>query len=329
VAHSTRLPSVDSITVGIDVGGTNIQTAAVRDERVVSSFRVATPMTGARDLRRAIVGAVDETLAAAGADRGSLDAVGLAMPGAVDREAGTVSSSPNLPGFESPRPVAIGPAISESLHGVSVTLENDVSAAVLGELRRGAGRPYRNFLGVWIGTGIGGGLVVEGELHRGRGAAGELGHTIVEPAGRMCSCGRRGHLEAYAGRGMMEARARELVRKGRRTTLFKLQEKRGKPRVTSGVWLEAMAKGDRIANMLIDEAIWALGIALASAQNLLDLEAIVIGGGLGDRLGARILERIAEDMRPQLFVPDRPPVLLGSELKDLSGAVGAAVLAGG
>jgi glucokinase len=128
---------------------------------------------------------------------------------------------------------------------------------------------------------------------------------------------------------MMEARARELVKKGRRTSLFKLQEKRGKPRVTSGIWLEAMAKGDRIANMLIDEAVWALGIALASAQNLLDLEAIVIGGGLGDRLGAGILERIGEEMRPQLFVPERSPVLLGSELKDLSGAVGAAVLAGG
>jgi len=127
----------------------------------------------------------------------------------------------------------------------------------------------------------------------------------------------------------MEARARELVKKGRRTSLFKLQEKRGKPRVTSGVWLEAMRKGDRIANMLIDESVWALGVVLGSAQNLLDLEAIVIGGGLGDRLGQPFVDRIAEEMRPQLFVPERPPVLLGSELKDLSGAVGAAVLAGG
>lgn len=327
--HSAKLPSVDPITVGIDVGGTKIQAVAVRDERIVSSFRTPTPMTGARDLRRAIVVAVDETLAAAGTDRGALDAVGLAIPGAVDQETGTVSSSPNLPGFESPRPVAIGSAVSQSLHDVPVTLGNDVSLAVLGELRRGAGRPYRNFLGAWVGTGIGGGLVLDGVLQHGRGVAGELGHMVVEPAGRLCSCGRRGHLEAYAGRGMMEARARELARKGRRTSLFKLQEKRGKPRVTSGIWLEAMAKGDRIANMLIDEAVWALGIALASVQNLLDLEAIVIGGGLGDRLGARVLERIAEEIRPQLFVPERPPVLLRSELKDLSGAVGAAVLAGG
>ena len=98
--------------------------------------------------------------------------------------------------------------------------------------------------------------------------------------------------------------------------------------MTSGVWLEAMRKGDRIANMLIDEAVWALGIALSSVQNLLDLEAIVIGGGLGDRLGPPFIARVAAEMRPQLFVPERPPALLPTTFMDLSGAVGAAVLAG-
>ena len=318
-----------SVTVGVDVGGTKIQAAAVWDQEVVGSFRTATPLTGALDLRRGIVLAVDETLAAAGADRGSLEAVGLAMPGAVDRAAGSVSSSPNLPGFESPMPVAIAPALSQALDGVPVALGNDVSVAVLGEHRRGAGRGYGNLLGVWVGTGVGGGLILDGELFDGRGAAAEIGHTTVEPAGRVCSCGLLGHLESYAGRGRMEARARELVKKGRRTSLFKLQLRKGRDRVTSGVWLEAMRKGDRIANMLIDEAVWALGIALASAQNLLDLEAIVIGGGLGDRLGAPFIERVAAEMRPQLFVPERPPVLLPTRFMDLSGAVGAAVLAGG
>jgi glucokinase len=317
-----------SITVGVDVGGTKIQAAAVRGEEIASSFRTPTPLTGARDLRRAIVHAVGETLGAAGEERGALEGVGLAMPGTVDGRAGTVSNSPNLPGFDSPVPVEIGAAVSEALGGVPVALGNDVSVAVLGEHRRGAGRSYRNLLGMWVGTGVGGGLVLDGELFEGGGAAGELGHTTVEPAGRVCSCGLRGHLEAYAGRGRMEARARELVKKGRRTSLFKLQQKRGKDRVTSGVWLEAMRKGDRIANMLIDEAVWALGIALSSVQNLLDLEAIVIGGGLGDRLGDPFIARIAAEMQPQLFVPDRPPVLLPTVFKDLSGAVGAAVLAG-
>jgi glucokinase len=318
-----------SLTVGVDVGGTKIQAAAISGGQVLGSFRTATPLTGARDLRRAIVDAVTQTLSAAGADRGALDAVGLAMPGAVDGAEGTVASSPNLPGFESPRPVAIGPAVSSELGGVPVALGNDVSLAVLGEHRRGTGRGYRNLLGVWVGTGVGGGLILDGELFEGRGAAAEIGHTMVKPGGRVCSDGKRGHLEAYAGRGRMEARARELARKGRRTTLFRLAERKGKPRVSSGVWLEAMEQGDRVANALIDDAVWALGIALASAQNLLDLEAIVIGGGLGDRLGMPFIERVAEEMRPQLFVPDRPPELLPTEFRDLSGAVGAAVLAGG
>ena len=316
-------------TVGVDIGGTKIQAAAVHAEAVAGSFRAATPLTGAPDLEAAIVAAVDGALADAGVDRGSLRSVGLAIPGAVDAKQGTVSSSPNLPGFQDPTPVPISPDISRALGGVPVALGNDVSAAVLGEHRRGAGRPYRNLLGAWIGTGVGGGLILEGELFVGRGAAGELGHITVKPGGRMCSDGKRGHLEAYAGRGRMEARARELAKKGRRTILFKLQEKKGKPRVSSGIWLEATRKGDRIANQLIDDAVWALGVALASVQNLLDLEAIVIGGGLGDRLGKPFIDRIEAEMQPQLFVPERPPVLLPTEFRDFSGAVGAAVLAGG
>jgi glucokinase len=219
--------------------------------------------------------------------------------------------------------------VSRALDGVRVALGNDVSVAVLGEHRRGAGRPYRNLLGVWVGTGVGGGLVMDGELLHGRGAAGEIGHTIVVPNGRECSCGERGHLEAYAGRGQMEVRARQLAKKGRKTKLFDIMERRGRTRLSSGVFLAALEEKDRMARALIDEAVWALGLALASAQNLLDLEAIVIGGGLGDRLGAPFVERIAEEMAPQLFVPERPPRMLTTEFGDLSGAVGAAVLAGG
>jgi glucokinase len=317
------------ITVGIDVGGTKIQAVSTREEQVVGSARLPTPFGDMASLVDAIAQAGREALTAAGAGTADLAAVGLGMPGTIDTPAGTVANSPNLPGFDSPDPVPLARMVSDALGGIRVTMGNDVSVALLGEHRRGAGRPYRNLLGVWVGTGVGGGLVLDGELYHGRGVAGELGHTLVEPEGRVCSCGRRGHLEAYAGRGRMEIRARELVKKGRRTSLFKLQEKKGKPRVTSGVWLEAMAKGDRIANMLIDEAVWALGIALSSVQNLLDLEAIVIGGGLGDRLGQPFIDRIAGEVQPLLFVPERPPAMLATEFRDRSGAVGAAVLAGG
>jgi glucokinase len=306
-----------------------VQAAALSEERIVGSHRQPTPLTGAADVERAVVEAVTKVLAEAGAAPSDLTAVGIGVPGAIDRAAGTVWSSPNLPGFQAATPVPLADQVSQGLGGVPVMLGNDVSVAVLGEHRRGSGRPYRDLLGVWVGTGVGGGLVIDGELREGRGAAGEIGHMMVKPGGRLCSDGKRGHLEAYAGRGRMEVRARELARKGRRTMLFKIADKRGKPRVSSSVWLEAMERGDRVAIRLVDEAVWALGVALASIQNLLDLEAIVIGGGLGDRLGQPFIDRIGEQMRPQLFVPQRPPALLATRFKDLSGAVGAAVLAGG
>jgi len=127
----------------------------------------------------------------------------------------------------------------------------------------------------------------------------------------------------------MELRARQLHKQGHKTILFKIMEKSGRQRLSSGVYARALAKGDRMTQRLIDEATWALGIALASAQNLLDLEAIIVGGGLGDRLGQPFVDRVVEQMTPHLFVPDKPPLVLRTELGDLSGAVGAAVLAGG
>jgi glucokinase len=105
-------------------------------------------------------------------------------------------------------------------------------------------------------------------------------------------------------------------------------EKRGRERLTSGIYERALRGGDRMAEKLIEDAAWALGIGLASAQNLLDLEAVVVGGGLGDRLGQPFVDRIVEHMTPHLFVPDKPPVVVRTALGDLSGAVGAAVLAG-
>ena len=233
----------------------------------------------------------------------------------------------NVPGFSDR--VELGPLVSEALGGTKVTVGNDVSVGVLGEYRRGAGRPYKNLLGAWVGTGVGGGLILDGELHDGRGAGGEFGHMVVKPGGLLCSCGRRGCVEAYAGRVSMERRARRLVKRGQKTNLFRIMKKRGRQRLSSGVYARALAKGDRMTKRLIDDAAWALGLGLASAQNLLDLEAIIIGGGLGDRLGQPFVDRIVEQMTPHLFVPDTPPVVLRTELGDLSGAVGAAVLAGG
>ena len=310
--------------VGVDLGGTKIQTVLLRGTEVVGTERVATPRSGPDEVVRAIGSSVRAAMN--GADD-QIRALGIGSPGRIDRETGTVSLAKNVPGFADP--VHLGPLLSEDLGlGVPVIVDNDVRAATLGELALGAGRPFEDLLCVFVGTGVGGGLVLGGDLREGRGAAGEIGHAVVKPGGRRCSCGRKGCLEAYAGRGCMETRARRLAKRGRKTALFEIMEERQRDRLTSGVIAAALEKSDRLAEELIDEAVWALGLALASAQNVLDLEAIILGGGLGDRLGSPFVERVRHAIEPHLFVPDRPPELLGTELGDLSGAVGAATLAG-
>jgi glucokinase len=317
------------VTIGVDIGGTKIQTAALRDGEVAGAARILTPEGDPRDLAAAVASAVDEALAAAGRARSDVGGVGVGIPGAVDTAAGTVASSPNLPGLDGPEPVGFADLVSEAIGGADVRLDNDVRVAVVGEWTRGAGRGYSELLGVWVGTGVGGGLVLGGRIHEGTGAAGEIGHLIVKPGGRVCSDGRRGHLEAYAGRARMEAHARQLVKKGERTILFDLMKKRGRTRLSSGVIAAALERDDAMAKALVDGAVWALAIALASVQNLLALEAIVIGGGLGDRLGEPFVRRIETEMHPLLFVPERSPRMLTTRFGDLSGAVGAAVLVGG
>jgi glucokinase len=314
------------VKAGVDLGGTKIQTVVLRDREVAGSARAETPRTGeAADVIDAIVGTIRAALANAGG--GDLDGVGIGSPGEIDASAGTVSLAANVRGFEGR--VELGPRVSEQLGGIPVSVGNDVSVAVLGTWERGAGRPYRNLLGVWAGTGVGGGLVLDGNLYTGRGAAGEFGHMVVRPGGLKCGCGRRGCVEAYAGRASMERQARRLVKRGQKTSLFRIMEQRGRDRLTSGVFAKALDGGDAMARKLIHQAEWALGVAIASVQNLLDLEAIVISGGLGDRLGKPFADRIVANMTPHLFVPDNPPAVIDTGLGDLSGAIGAAVLAGG
>ena len=315
------------LTAGVDLGGTKIQTVVLRQRKVVGSSRAPTPTTGADAVVTAIRDTIKASIAAAGASTADLAAVGIGSPGTIDTQGGTVSNSPNVPGFAASVPLS--PAVSEALGGVNVKLDNDVRVAVLGEWKRGAGRPYRDFLGVFVGTGVGGGLVLEGHLREGQGAAGEIGHTTVKDRGRKCGCGRLGCVEAYAGRAQIEATARRWHKAGHRTKLFDIMHAKGRDRVTSGVIADALQKRDAMTAKLVEEAVWALGIGLANAQNLLDMEAIIIGGGLGDRLGGAFVERIREAALPRLHVPERPPKFLPTELRDLSGAVGAAVLAGG
>ena len=310
---------------GIDLGGTKMEAVVVDDaSEVLGSARRETPRTGGpADVVRELVAVLGEAAAAAGVEPAELAGVGVGSPGEVDRDAGTVARAGNLPGWNDAFPLVT--VLGKDL-GVPIVIGNDVRVAVEAERRLGAGRTYRSFLGVWWGTGIGGAVVIDGKLWLGRGSAGELGHVVVRMDGAPCPCGRKGCLEAYAGRAAMERRARRAEAKGAKTDLFELMRKHKRDRLTSGVWASALVRGDQLATRLIDRAIEALGAGVGSAINLLDLEAVVIGGGLGTRFGVPGAERIAAAMQPHLFVPERPPAVVVSELDDAGGALGAALL---
>ncbi len=259
-------------------------------------------------------------------DTADLVGVGVGSPGAVDAEMGVVSEARNLPDWEEAFPLAL--ALSERV-GCPVSLGNDVQVAVDGEFALGAGRRSNSLLGVWWGTGVGGGIVLDGKPWVGRGAAAEIGHVVVKMGGARCTCGRLGCMEAYAGRAAMEIEARRRLKKGRPTDLFEIMEKRGRTRLQSGVWERALDREDNLAMKLIDRAVEALGAGVASVVNVLDVEMVVIGGGLGSRLGEPYVERIRDAMMPHLFMSDRPPDVRPAALGDLGGAIGASLLVKG
>ena len=311
---------------GVDLGGTKIQAVVVDgDHRVLGDARVLTPTAGGPpDVVAAIVQAVRTAAAGAGVEAGALAAVGVGSPGAIDERAGTVSSARNLPGWEGT--FAMREALEAAL-GAPVALGNDVNVATDAEFELGAASEFGSLLGVFWGTGVGGGIILDGRPWTGRGAAGEIGHAVVEIGGARCPCGRRGCLEAYAGRGAMEQRARRLVDEGRKSVLFEIMAERGRPRLTSGIWKRALDRGDDLAHELVDRAVRALGAGVASVVNVLDVEAVVIGGGLGLKLGEPYAERVRAAMGPHLCVPDRPPAIRLAALGALGGAQGAALLA--
>jgi glucokinase len=310
---------------GLDLGGTKIQAVILDGRRnVVGEKRRPTPQEGGpQEIVEALAGALADACEEAGVEPRQLTGVGVGSPGVIDARRGVVTGARNLPGEGAPIKMTAG---LRDLTGTRAYVENDVTVGVSAEHALGAAQRSKSLLGVWWGTGVGGGIVLDGKTWEGRGAAAELGHVVVKMNGARCTCGRRGCLEAYAGRGAMEIRARHLHRRGHKTDLFKIMEKRGRTRLQSGVWERALEEGDPVAVELIDRAIEALGVGVASAVNLLDVEIVVIGGGLGTRLGEPYVERIGEAMMPHLFADERPPAVRLAALGDLGGAIGAALL---
>lgn len=314
---------------GIDLGGTKIQAVVVDADHVVrGKARSDTPIAGGPE---AIVAAMANTLADAAKHADSspkeLHGVGVGAPGAIDSGHGTISHAGNLNGWGD-RAVPVGSLLEGSLQ-TSVALGNDVDVATKAEFELGAAKDYHSVIGVFWGTGVGGGVILNGKQWDGRGSAGEIGHVCVQHiGGELCGCGRYGCMEAYAGRGRMEAAARAAVEAGETTRLFEIMEARGKTRLASGTWQQAAAEGDALALRVLDGAMNALGAGVASVVNVLDVEAVILGGGLGTRFGQEYADKLGERMAPHLFRDDEPPAVRVAELGDLGGAIGASLLVG-
>ena len=310
---------------GIDLGGTKIQTAIVdAGGKVLGESRRPTPTSGGpQGVASEMAAALREAAGEAGVETNALEGIGVGSPGDVDERTGVVSGARNLPGWDGS--FALAKTLKKNL-GADVRVGNDVQVATEAEFHLGAGREFSSLIGVFWGTGVGGGLVLDGKPWLGRGAAGEIGHMVVKRGGAKCPCGRKGCLEAYAGRAAMEAEARRRHEEGTKTDLFKLMRKHDRERLTSGIWERAIDHGDHLAVQLVDRAVEMLGTGIASAVNLLDPEAVIVGGGLGIRFGERYMEPLAKEMHKHLFLDERPPAVRVAALGDLGGAIGASLL---
>ncbi len=304
------------LTAGVDIGGTNIEVGLVNDKYdVVDRAKKPTPKTGPKD----VVKTVTELI---GSFKQKPLAVGVGIPGAVDED--KIVKVPNLEHWDGNYDFIAH--LRKSL-GIPVAAGNDANVGLLGEWLAGAAKGHRHVLGVWMGTGIGGGLILDGRPYTGSlGAAGEIGHVVVRAGGALCSCGRRGCVEAYAGRERMTETVRALRDTGRKTDLFEIQDDEGKPRPTSKVWAKALDDGDEVATEVFKEGIEVLGIGVASVLNMLDLERVVIGGGMAEKLGKSLATKVRKATLPWVMAPNPKLDFAVAKLGDDSGVIGAAEL---
>ena len=301
--------------IGVDLGGTNIVAALVQDGVVRAEHKIATPDAGPEAAMAEIATLVADL------DAGGNLPVGLGAPGQVN-QAGQLLSKANLPGWEPPVPLA--DMLASACHRTDVAVGNDVNVAALAEQRHGAGRDASDMMVVFVGTGVGSGLILDGALRTGpRGLAGEFGHIVVGLGDRICGCGGVDHLEAYAGRRCMSATARSWHAVGRESQLV---HDGGKRSIKSRVYEDALGSGDEVARELVATAAEALGRGVATVVSLVDIERVVIGGGLGERLGVPFLAQIDAAYREARFA-SAPVEIVPAALGDHAGPIGAALLA--
>jgi glucokinase len=307
----------DQCVAGIDIGGTKIALAVADLEGRVAERTRFPARTSERGPHEIIGEALAEIERMLGKTRALLTAVGVGCGGPLDRARGLILSPPNLPGWDEFPVVKI---VEERL-GVPALLDNDANAAALGEHRHGAGRGYRHLVYITQSTGIGGGVIVRGELVHGvYDGAGEVGHMTVLPDGPACGCGGRGCLEALCSGTAIARRARERLAAGEASSLSTLAPSE----VTARAVAEAARAGDPLAAQVWDEMVHYLAVGVGNLFNVLAPEAVVIGGGVseaGEQLFGPLRERVRA--RARMLPPEKINILQASPGGDsaLHGAV--------
>lgn len=328
MAKNDKSKGKESYHLGIDLGGTKILAAVVDEEgTLLADEKKATRAEGGPEVViERIVEVAKEAIAESGVRPSTVIATGIGAPGPVDSDQGIVYSPPNLPQWEE---VPLGPRLSKAL-GMPVFVDNDVNLGTLGEYISGAGQGSQHMVAIFIGTGIGGGLIVDGQLHRGfRGAAGEIGHMTVVPNGPLCGCGRQGCLEALASRTAMEREIQVALATGQSSAVGQLIASSKQKRLTSGVIADALAMKDPLMIDVITKVQFYLGVAVASIVNFFDPETVVLGGGVVEALGQSFVDPIGDMARP-LFLQQKDAArvrIVPASLGDHAGVRGAAIMA--
>ncbi len=314
-----------TLTLGIDLGGSKTLTAVVNHRgEMLSTDESITPITSDRDvLVQSIVDSAHRALQKADVVISKISAIGIGAAGISNPEAGIVFTSPNLPAL---RNILLRDIIQERL-GRKTFLTNDANAAALGEFFFGAGRGVHNFIYVTISTGIGGGIIIDGQVYAGAiGAAGEVGHMTIDDNGPVCNCGNRGCWEALASGTALAREAKRCIEAGKRTSILKCAEG-DLEKVTPQAIHAAARQGDKLAKQLIARTGYYVGVGLANLINIFNPELIVIGGGLSN-MGDMLLEPAIKTAGDRAFKEAYQSVRFASaQLGGNSGVLGAAAFA--
>ena len=315
--------------IGIDLGGTKILSAvATADGKIIARSKQKTFPADANDagdpmaLARRIALTAQAAIDRAGLTPEDIRAAGVGAPGPTDIHTGRVLNAVNLPGWQ--QGFDLGPVLTDLLE-LPVFVDNDVNVGVLGEATYGAARGIDDVVGLFVGTGLGGGIVLDGKLRRGfRWGAGEVGHTYLFWPGK-----KPKDIEKIASRGAISKELAKVVRKGKSPILAEILAQRKDDRITSGVIRRALAAGDPITIKVVSRAQETLAVLIASITNFLDPHAFVLGGGLVESLGESFLDPIREQAHALMFVRYRVDevAILAAGLGDDSGVLGAVALA--